>query len=401
MSEYLDHPIAEIFPLLNGESLRELADSVSVSGLKVPIILFEEMILDGRNRYRACKLAKVEPDFVQYAGDSPVDDVLTWNGVRRDLTPTQKAAVAVEVLSYFEPEAQERMEAGRPKKGREKFPEDTKGKATEHAAKLLGANHHYVSDLKAIKEAYPEIFALCKSGRKTIRQAVREIASEKEKIALAAVIESEGLNWRVENRPCLEALNLEPSASVDCIITDPPYPAEFLPCWDDLGRVAVHTLKASGSLIAMSGQSYLPEIVGTLSKYLAWHWCAAYLTPGGQAVQVWPRRVNTFWKPLLWFRHRGAPPPDNWIGDVCKSPVNDNDKRFHGWGQSENGMLDIVKRFTAPGDLVLDPFLGAGSTGVACIAAARSFIGYEIALDHAQVARGRLTEAQNVLSVAA
>jgi 16S rRNA G966 N2-methylase RsmD len=235
-----------------------------------------------------------------------------------------------------------------------------------------------------------------RAGREITSAGLYKLADinrrEDEKNRLGAQARSKGSNWRMEKKSCLDVLN-EEAESIDCIITDPPYPRKFLPCFDDLGKVASHILKPGGSLIIMCGQSYLPEIISALCAYLTWHWCVAYLTPGGQAVQLFPRSINTFWKPLLWFQKGKYCGP--WIGDVCRSPTNNNDKRFHQWGQSELGMLDIVDRFTQPGALVLDPFAGAGTTGIACLALDRSFIGYDIDETHATVARGRLMEFEN------
>jgi site-specific DNA-methyltransferase (adenine-specific) len=179
--------------------------------------------------------------------------------------------------------------------------------------------------------------------------------------------------------------DLEPG-SVDAVVTDPPYPAEYLPLWSDLAEHAAKWLKPGGVLAAMSGQIHLPEVVARLSEHLAYHWTVAYLTPGGQAVQVFPRRVNTFWKPVLIFRNGAGPDPE-WFGDVTKSDVNDNDKRLHHWGQSESGMADLVKRLTRPGELILDPFMGGGTTGIAALALGRRFVGCEIkAVDFATAA---------------
>jgi site-specific DNA-methyltransferase (adenine-specific) len=164
-------------------------------------------------------------------------------------------------------------------------------------------------------------------------------------------------------------------ASLDVIVTDPPYPAEFLPEFDKLGAFAAAKLHDGGSLVCMSGQSYLPQVIASLYPHLVYQWTAAYLTPGGQAVQLWDRKVNTFWKPLLWFV-KGEYTGD-WIGDVCKSDVNDNDKRFHDWGQSESGMVDVLRRFTRAGDLVCDPFCGGGTTGIAALSLGRRFLGID------------------------
>jgi 16S rRNA G966 N2-methylase RsmD len=164
--------------------------------------------------------------------------------------------------------------------------------------------------------------------------------------------------------------------SIDAIVTDPPYPREFLPLYGQLAEHAKRVLRPGGSCVVMIGQSYLPEILAMMTQHLRYHWTLAYLTPGGQAVQLWQRKVNTFWKPLLWLVNGDY--AGSWIGDVSKSKTNDNDKRFHDWGQSESGMVDIIERVTKPGELILDPFCGAGTTGIACIRRGRRFVGIEL-----------------------
>ena len=184
--------------------------------------------------------------------------------------------------------------------------------------------------------------------------------------------------------------------SVDVIITDPPYPKEFLPLYEDLAAFAARVLKPGGSCVVMVGQSYLPEIMAMMCRHLNYHWTCGYMTPGGQAVQLWDRKVNTFWKPLLWFT-KGEYAGD-WIGDVCKSETNDNDKTNHHWGQSESGMVDIVERFSERSSVVLDPFLGGGTTGVVCVVARRTFIGIELDASVAAKARDRIKEVADGLA---
>lgn len=163
--------------------------------------------------------------------------------------------------------------------------------------------------------------------------------------------------------------------SVDCIITDPPYQRESIGEYGKLSAFAARVLKPGGSCLAMAGQSYLPDVIAALSTDLTYHWTISYLTPGGQAVQQWDRHVNTFWKPVLWFvkdEFEGS-----WAGDVVKSDVNDNDKRFHEWGQSESGVARLVESFTKPDDLIADPFVGGGTTAIAALARGRRFIGID------------------------
>ena len=60
-----------------------------------------------------------------------------------------------------------------------------------------------------------------------------------------------------------------------------------------------------------------------------------------------------------------------------KSDVNDNDKRFHEWGQSESGIARLVERFSKADDMICDPFVGGGTTAVAALARGRKFIGID------------------------
>ncbi len=144
-----------------------------------------------------------------------------------------------------------------------------------------------------------------------------------------------------------------PPESFEWIVTDPPYKKGYLPLFTDLSRRAELWLKPGGSLLVMSGQSYSLEVLNALATSLTYHWELAYLTPGGQSAQIWDRKINTFWKPVRWCVKGTYEGP--WIGDVCKSAVNDNDKDFHDWGQSESGLYDLMKRFCQPGQRVLDP----------------------------------------------
>jgi hypothetical protein len=86
------HPAAMEFDLLQGEELAELVADIKANGLIHPITLDKEgVLLDGRNRLRACALAGVKPQFETYKGDDPVGFVISANIHRRHLTKEQKA----------------------------------------------------------------------------------------------------------------------------------------------------------------------------------------------------------------------------------------------------------------------------------------------------------------------
>ena len=91
VQELIAHEAADLFPMMPDERLAELAADIRENGLREPIRLLDGRIIDGRNRYRACKMAGVSPRFEQVAADqNPWAFVWSLNGQRRDLSRDQR-----------------------------------------------------------------------------------------------------------------------------------------------------------------------------------------------------------------------------------------------------------------------------------------------------------------------
>jgi DNA modification methylase len=207
------------------------------------------------------------------------------------------------------------------------------------------------------------------------RLQTNEARNAIQQIAMAAMPPTIADRYRLICADMSTTDEIEPE-SVDHIITDPPYPGNFLPCFEHLARRVQEWLKPGGSLVVMSGQSYLPEVFAELAlSGLTYRWTLCCLTNAGENTQIFDRHIIPKWKPLLWYtKGKGDDLP--WIGDIIQKDAND--KRFHPWGQSEIGMRRIVELATLPGQIVLDPFCGGGTTGVAALGLGRRFIGLDI-----------------------
>lgn len=176
------HPIADVWPMMEEDKLRELADDIRKNGQLVPVWLYDGKILDGRNRWAACKIAGVEPKTKDYTGDEPTAFAVAMNDRRRHMNKGALAAVAAELEPHFAADAKRRYEAtvGRPKKSVEKVPQilAPQPKAREQAAKSVGVNDRYVSDAKKVKQEAPEVFERLKAGKITLQDAKREVAKK-------------------------------------------------------------------------------------------------------------------------------------------------------------------------------------------------------------------------------
>jgi hypothetical protein len=184
MQDLKFHELANIFPLLEGKQLQELANDIKVNGLRELIVLFEGKILDGRNRYNGLKLAGLDPlehkclqycrEFKQYDGD-PVAFVISQNIHRRHLTDDQRAQIAAELYEKLP----KRKEGG-DKKSLSAIADSDKQPPSADDQKQKVATQLKVSTTKveraaAIKNKDPQKAAEIKAGTKTMVQAEKEI----------------------------------------------------------------------------------------------------------------------------------------------------------------------------------------------------------------------------------
>ena len=187
------HPACKLFPQLPKDELKALAADIKANGLQNSIVLYEGKILDGRNRWLACKIAKVKPTFVQWNGSgSPLAWVLSENLVRRHLTSSQRAVIALDILPMLEEDAKDRqrLSQGRGKKTRKSllvFSDN--GEARQIAARLAKTNRTYVQALKAISKTAPELIEKVRAGDLSVPDAKRlsDIPKDQRKELLRAV----------------------------------------------------------------------------------------------------------------------------------------------------------------------------------------------------------------------
>ena len=167
------HEIADLFPLIEGDEFKLLCGDIEKEGLNHPVILLDDKILDGRNRYRACVKVGIEPRYEKFEGEDPLAFVLSENLHRRHLTASQRAALAAEVANMTQSDAGQQY--GR---GQDSSDEIVQAISNKEASELFQVGTTSIKEAKAIKERYPEKFRELKTGKKTIQQAKREIIKE-------------------------------------------------------------------------------------------------------------------------------------------------------------------------------------------------------------------------------
>jgi ParB-like chromosome segregation protein Spo0J len=160
------HPLSGCLPILPGHELDELAQDIKQHGLKDPITLFEKKILDGRNRYLACKRAKVKARYEEFNGD-PVAYVVSHNIARRHLDPSKRAAYILKLNAAAELWASR----GRPKN----VSQDT---LLGDMAKTAGISRSTIMRARKVMKKAPDKLEQVAKGEKTVKEAAREVDQE-------------------------------------------------------------------------------------------------------------------------------------------------------------------------------------------------------------------------------
>ena len=176
------------------------------------------------------------------------------------------------------------------------------------------------------------------------------------------------------------------NGSVDCIITDPPYPKEYLDCWTKLSRFSKRVLKPNGFCVAYSGQMHLPQVIKRMNEYLDYYWTFAVYHEGQTQIV---NGVNLIcrWKPVLIFQN-GRKKINNTFQDYFIS--EQREKLGHDWQQSKSGVGYLIEMFTKPNDLILEPFAGSGTTIKASLEKGRRIKAAEINKETYNIAKSLL-----------
>lgn len=216
---------------------------------------------------------------------------------------------------------------------------------------------------------------------------------------------------------CLELMKDIPDGSVDAIITDPPYNISRDNNFHTMGRagidfgewdkgfdltkwidVAQLILKKGGNIVIFNDWKNLSYIVESLEsndfivKDLI-RWKKTNAMPRNR-----DRRFITDYEVAIWAVKKGEKWTFNRLSDTYEIPeiiggLTPKSEKLNGGHTTQKPvylMRWLVERLTNDKDVILDPFMGSGTTGVACKNLNRNFIGMELDEDYFNIAKERI-----------
>ena len=177
--------------------------------------------------------------------------------------------------------------------------------------------------------------------------------------------------------------------SIDLIFTDPPYIDEdSLDLYQGLSELGNRVLKDGGSCLCYVTQTMLHQVLNVMSKNLDYYWIISIKHGGNNGRHG--RGIFVEWKPILWFVKGKKKRSSDFVADFVYSTPPE--KILHRWEQSTKEAEYYISHLSVVGEVVLDPMMGTGTTGVASLSCSRNFVGIEKEKSTFDIARGRISE---------
>lgn len=215
---------------------------------------------------------------------------------------------------------------------------------------------------------------------------------------------------------CLELMRGMPDKSIGAVITDPPYGAQVhQPMCRTRSVFEGRTIKEGMPFLPISDETRTALI--NESRRLCKGWALVFSQ--AEALGDYQELCADDWRrSMVWVKPDSAPQftgdrpamgyesiacawfgegQSKWNGGGKRGVLYCNSTDFkheHPTQKPLNLIMQIIGLFTNEGDTILDPFMGSGTTGVACVKLNRSFIGMEINEQYFNIAKKRIEDAQ-------
>jgi hypothetical protein len=170
-------------------------------------------------------------------------------------------------------------------------------------------------------------------------------------------------------------------------LTDPLYEPEHVEVYGRIAELAASKLTDDGLLVAYAGKLNLPEVIRQLGRrHLKFYWVLA-IPFVGRPNWLKDQNVTDRWRLALIY-HKGQARPERPFTDLIQGSGGEKEHGDH--QQNAEEATRIIKMFTDPGDLIVDPCAGFGSFLVAALSTNRRWLGTELLKDRVKIARDRL-----------
>ena len=439
----IDPEFKNLIPPLTAEEYAGLEESILQEGCRDALIVWGDTLIDGHNRFEICTRHNIPFEVTEMFFPSR-DDVKLWM-IGNQLARRNINNYARTTLECLSEEIQEKQKERKQKSidnlrqnAGDRVCEITKSVETavntakevahranvgeQTASRVMTINKHIeaaIANNGTVAGQKPEeLKRQLMNGDITVNKAYQELQREekaKKKAAAMSELKDKAVNdGNVVNGDCIAEMEKLADASVDCVITDPPYGINYvsnfrvvdsevvkavnnddlqsaLKLWEKACEVLSRKMKPDSHIYIFTSWKVYPQFAEITARYfrikncLVWeknNWSMGDLD-GNYAEQYemaifatkGNRKLNGGRDTNILHYDRVA---NGSLLHSCEKPVDM--LRF------------LISKSSNPGELVIDPFAGSGSTLVACKREGRAYWGCELDSENYKIALGRLAD---------
>lgn len=406
--------------------IRELAQSIAEDGLLQPIgVTPDNRLVFGYRRLLAFRdvLTREEIPAVVIDIENLTRGEWIENTVRKDLTLSEMVAITDALRSY---------NRGGDRRS-DQYRKNGNGVTKKDACEIAGWKLDRYDDAKKVAEgAVPELVAamdreevsphaaakLTDESEDVQRQAVKKLvaaqtASERRGIlkTVSRIKKAEKLTqlrqaeidapkdsdsirlYHCPFQQLQEVASLK-SSSAQCVLTDIPYGNDFLDQLETFARFAAEVLVEGGVMVSYLGQHKLNEKLRAFDEHLKYQWMGTSRWQGTANPMHSLNVVNQSIPFVIYTK--GERDRNQWMKWKDTLNFDREEKAYHPWQRPLAEIEMLLRYFTRPGDLVVDPCGGGFTTAVACQRLGRKCISCDIEKAYVVTGQQRLSEVETL-----
>jgi ParB-like chromosome segregation protein Spo0J len=416
----------QLLPDLSAEEFAALKASIAESGVLIPVTYDAETneVVDGHQRLRAVAELRAKGTVVpepmkqlrHFGSDEErIAFVVSSNVQRRKLSSAQRRDLVAEALRRLPSLSDRRLalmsgvdgktvatvrgelvgraeiphvEARADTLGRQQPARKRRPPATIFVQSTRDAGRA-ANALRALGDDASGLIGLTRAEERARMANLARIRAE----AATGPSEHTGDAWELRTGDFREVLADLKDRSVNAVVTDPPYDNEGVPLYEPLGAFGLRVLKPGRLAVVYAGNLQLDREMSLLERGgLIYMWHGVNVL-AGRHTRVRVRMVFGQHRSVLLYS-AGPYQPRTWLNDVvfAEGRGGPEERPLHPWQQALEPVRHWVRQVSEPGELIVDPFLGSGTTAVAAVMEGRRFLGCDIDPGCVETTRRRLVE---------